>query len=448
MTIAYFIIALGALIFIHEVGHFITAKRAGVCVEVFSLGFGPRLFGFRRGETDYRVSLLPLGGYVKMLGEEPGEEGSLDPRSYAAKGVWTRARVVLMGPMMNIILCLIVMPAVFMLGRAEPAFLRERPLIEGVKADSPAQRAGLAEGDLVVSLDGRPVSTWDDVMSRILVSPGSTIDFGIERGGELVHANVAVEEMPDMKGGYVGIAPMLFVGGDPVVDDVRSGGPADEAGIRPGDRVLSYGGGPVDDWLDLTKRINESKGGKQRIAVDRGGETVESELSAEYSEEFGRWVIGISKDSASGVPMTVVRHGFVDSVVRGTKENIKLARMTFDVLWRLVTLKLSYKVLGGPIIIAKTSAAAAAAGFANFLYFIAFLSLQLGILNFLPIPVLDGGQLVFLGLEAAIRRPLNSTVRAVAHHVGFLMLIGLMLLVTINDIDNVWGIRRMIEKIF
>ncbi len=448
MTIIYFIIALGVLIFIHEVGHFITAKRAGVFVETFSLGFGPKLFGFKWGETEYRISALPLGGYVKMLGEEPDEEGSLDPRSFSAKSAWKRAKIVLMGPLMNLFLCLAVMPVVFMIGRSEPAFLSEQPVVKGIKADSPAQRAGLAEGDLILSLDVKSMKSWDDVLGRVLISPGSTIDFGVRRADREFHAAVTVEELPEMKGGYVGIAPLPNLGGDPYIDGVRSGGPADKAGIKSKDLVISYDGRPVEDWLDLTRMINESKGALAPMIVKRGGEEIKIDVAGEYNEDFGRWIIGISKDRMSGVPMTVVKYGFLDSIVKGTKENVKLARMTLDVLWRLVTLKLSYKVLGGPIIIAKSSAAAAAAGIANFLYFVAFLSLQLGILNFLPIPVLDGGQLVFLGYEAVLRRPLSVRIRSIAHHVGFVMLIGLMLLVTINDIESVWGIRKILGKIF
>ncbi len=448
MTILYFIVALGLLIFVHELGHFIFAKRAGIYVEAFSLGFGPRLFGIKWGETDYRVSLLPLGGYVKMRGEEAGDESASDPRSFAAKSVWARAKVIIFGPLMNLFLCLALMPIVFMIGRSEPVFLKEAPVVDGVRAESPAAIAGLLPGDRIISLDGDEVSTWEQVINRILLSPGSAISVGLERGGKMVEKDVTVGELPEIKGGYVGVEPMLFVGNEAVIDGVKPNGPADEAGLKAGDEVLSYGGQKVSDWIDLSIQVDRGGGKESSIAVKRGGEGVELKVTPEYSEDHGRWLIGITKDRRSGVPMTVVRYGFVDSIVMGTKENIKLAGLTFEVLKRLITLELSYKVLGGPIIIAKVSAAAAASGLSDFLYFLAFLSLQLAILNFLPIPVLDGGQLVFLGIEAARRKPVSVRVRGIADQIGFVMLISLMVLVTFNDIENVWGIKSLIKKFF
>jgi regulator of sigma E protease len=449
MTILYFIIALGLLIFVHELGHFIMAKRAGVCVEVFSLGFGPRIIGFKLGETDYRVSLFPLGGYVKMRGEEPGEEKEeRDPRSFAGKGVFARAKIVFCGPLMNFILAFLLMPIVFMIGKPEPAFLQEPPVVTDVRAESPAETAGLIKGDVIVSVDGKAVKTWDGVLNTILLSPNEKLEFGIERDGQPMEIDVAVGELPEVRGGYVGIEPMLFEGAEPYVGEVNAGGAAAEAGVVRGDLIVSFGGQKVYDWLDLTRLVNDSGGKETEVTVDRGGELISMTVTAKYDDKFGRYIIGITKDRMSGVTMKVRQYGFVDAVVRGTKENIKLLRLTFDVLKKLFTGKLSFKVIGGPVIIAKASAAAAATGLSNFIYFLAFLSMQLSILNLFPIPVLDGGQLVFLGFEAVLRRPLSARVRTVAHQVGFVLLISLMLLITINDIDNVWGVRELLKKLF
>jgi regulator of sigma E protease len=448
MTILFFLIALGVLIFIHEFGHFLLAKRADIYVETFSLGFGPKLAGITRGETEYRLSLLPLGGYVKMRGEEPGEEGGDDPRSFANKGVWARTKVILFGPLMNLVLALVLMPVVFLIGRSEPVYLSAPPEISGVRAESPAEAAGLKAGDLIRTIDGKPTATWEEVLNKVIVAPGSHLTLGIERSGVELDEDVVVGELPEIKGGYLGVEPMLFLGNEARVDGVRPGGPAAEAGLKEGDVVLAFGGEPVGDWLDLTRIVNATEGKPAQMEVQRGEERLTVPITAARDEETGRWVIGITKDRQRGVPMTVVRYGLLGAIVKGTEENLKLTSLTFDVLGRLVTLKLSYKVLGGPILIAKSSAAAAASGFTSFLYFLAFLSLQLAILNLLPIPVLDGGQLVFLACEAVRRRPLSIRVRNVAQQVGFALLISLMLVVTFNDIDQIWGLRSLLHKLF
>ena len=448
MTIIYFIVALGLLIFVHELGHFIFAKRAGIYVEAFSLGFGPRLFGLRVGETDYRVSLLPLGGYVKMRGEEAGDSAASDPRSFAAKSVWARAKVIIFGPLMNLFLCLLIMPVVFMIGRSEPVFLKEAPVLTGVRAESPAALVGLMPGDRILTIDGHQVKSWEDVLNKVLLGPGSTIRVGLERGGSPLEKDLKVGELPEIKGGYVGVEPMLFLGNEATIDGLKAGGPADVGGIKAGDKVLSFAGQRVTDWIDLSMQVDKNGGKEAPIVVEREGERISLEVTPEFNKDHNRWLIGITKDRRSGVPMTVVRYGLVDAVVQGTKENIKLAKLTFEVLRRLVTMELSYKVLGGPIIIAKVSAAAAASGLSDFLYFLAFLSLQLAILNFLPIPVLDGGHLVFLGIEAVRRKPVSVRVRGIADQVGFVMLISLMVLVTFNDIENVWGIKALLKKFF
>jgi regulator of sigma E protease len=448
MTILFFLIALGLLIFIHELGHFIIAKRAGIYVEAFSLGFGPKLLGVRVGETEYRISALPLGGYVKMRGEEPDEEGAADPRSFAMKSVWARTKVIIFGPLMNLFLCVALMPIVFLIGRSEPVYLAQPPVVVGVKAESPAAAAGIAPGDRIVTVDGNAAATWEDLINRVIIAPKATMELGIERDGRRIDESITVGELPEIRGGYLGIEPMLFYGNEARVDGLRPRGPAQAAGLQVGDEVIAFGGKPVGDWLDLTRLVNESKGLPTEIEVEREGARLTLTVAAEHDARSERWVIGITKDRQRGVPMTVVRYGFRDAVVKGVQEVGKLTRMTFDVLGKLVTLKLSYKVLGGPILIAKSSAAAAASGLSSFLYFIAFLSLQLAILNLLPIPVLDGGQVVFLAIEAIRRKPLAVRVRAIANQVGFAMLIALMLLVTINDIDSVWGIRSLLQKIF
>lgn len=448
MTIIYFIIVLGVLIFFHELGHFIAAKRSGIHVETFSLGFGPRIVGFRRGPTDYRISLLPLGGYVKMRGEDPSEENANASDSFATKTVLTRMKVIVAGSFMNLVLCLLIMPVVFMIGRNEPVFLREEPVVVGVRADSPAAKADIRRGDRISSIDGRKVKTWEGALNKLLMEQGPQFKITLVRDGASIEKVIKTETMPEMRGPYVGIEPMLFYGNEAKIASVSPEGAAAKAGISPGDKVVSFGGEAVKDWIDLSMRIGVAGAKEMPIVIDRNGEKILLKVTPEYNESFSRYVIGIMQDPKEGLPMVMRRFGFFEAISIGMKENVKLARLTFDVLERLVTFKLSYKVLGGPIIIAKVSAAAAASGLSDFLYFMAFLSMQLFVLNLLPIPVLDGGHMLYLIIEGIRRKPVSQRVRQVADQVGFVLLITLMLLVTYNDMDRVWGIGKLIKKIF
>lgn len=448
MTFIYFLITLGVLIFVHELGHFIMAKRAGIRVDVFSLGFGPRLFGIKLGGTDYRISLLPFGGYVKQLGEDPNEEGADGPDSFMAKSPWERTKVIVAGPAMNAILAILLMPAVFMIGRVEPTYLHEAPVVMGVKPDTPAAVVGIEKGDRILEIDGRRVATWDQVMNEVLISANQDVAMKLLRDGAEVEKNVKVGELPEVKGGYLGVEPLFFFGAESKIDSVMPGSPAEEAGIRVGDFVKSFAGRPIADFYDLSAAVNENGDREATISVERDGRLISLKVKPRYSAEAGRSVIGITTNRRGQGPTELYRYGFIDSIAMGFRENIKLAKLTLDVLYRLVTLKLSYQIIGGPIIIAKVSAAAAASGIANFFYFMAFLSLQLAIFNLLPIPVLDGGQLFFIAIEAIRRRPVSIRITSIASQVGFVVLVSIMALVTLKDIENVWGITVWIKKIF
>ncbi|MBT3181821.1 MAG: RIP metalloprotease RseP [Deltaproteobacteria bacterium] len=447
MTFIYFVITLGILIFIHELGHFIMAKRAGIRVDAFSLGFGPRLIGFKKGDTDYRISLFPIGGYVRMLGEDPTDEGADDPQAFAQKSVWARAKVVAFGPIMNMVLCLVLMPIVFMIGRTEPVYLHEPPVLIGIKAESPAEVAGLMKGDKILSIDGAEMKLWSDTINRILLSPGQNVSLKVMRDGEVIEKEVVVGELPEIKGGYLGVEPVFFLGYKAEVSSLVPGGPAEKAGLKPGDLITSYDGRAVADFYDFSASVNASGGEETSISVSRDDGTRENfKIQPTYSAESGRWVVGIYTNGRNIGPQKVYRYGFVDSIILGVKEDIKLAKLTFEVLYRLITLKLSYKVLGGPIVIAKVSAQAAASGLGHFLYFMAFLSLQLSILNILPIPVLDGGHLMFLGIEAIQRKPLSAKFRSIANQTGFIILMSFMVLITLKDIDSIWGVSAWIKN--
>ncbi len=448
MTILYFIIALGVLIFIHELGHFVMAKRAGVGVQVFSLGFGPRLIGFRYKETLYQLSALPLGGYVKLTGESQEAEDADDPRSFVKKGVGKRFSIVLAGPSMNLLLTLVMMPVVFMLGRPTPVYLEQPPVIQTVLPATPAAQAGLQVGDRVMAIEGKSTPDWNTALQTILISPGAATTWQLERAGKELTLPVTIGQQDKTQIGFVGIEPSYLAAENPTIDAVQKNGAAAQAGLQAGDRVVAIGNQSILTWSQMTELIQQAEGKPVKIKVRRGERELSVTLVPKLDRSMNRYLIGIQKDPRARFGEVVYKkYSIGKAIVEGSRESLRLAGLTFQVLGRLVTLQLSYKSLGGPVRIAQAAGSAAQAGWADFLYFMAFLSLQLGILNLLPIPVLDGGHAFFMLFEVIRRRPLSEKVQGIATQAGLFLLLFLMVAVTINDIDMVWGFRELLDKI-
>lgn len=457
MTILYFLIALGILVLAHEWGHFIIARRSGIRVEQFSIGFGPKIAGFKKGETEYRISLLPLGGYVKLFGEDPVAEAGGDaekaraiaqsPDAFSSRPLRYRLATVFAGPVMNIVLCLLFLPAVFMIGRQIPAILEKEAVVLGVMPDSPASAAGFRKDDRIMRIGDEGMKTWSDVMNWIIVHPEAQTKVLVERRGERLELPVTLQGGPSSKhgAGYLGIEPNFFWGNDPVVGFVTANAPAHAAGLKEGDRIVSIDDKPVSTWTEMTDLVRGSFGKPLKIVYERGGEMKPAELIPVYNSQVQGYVIGITKYVDPG-SFILKRYPFARAFREGMKEAWKLFKMTSDVLGRLFTFRLSYKSLGGPIQIAQASGMAAQSGLGEFIYFLAFLSLQLGVLNLLPIPVLDGGHVFFMVVEGIRRKPVSLKVRHTATMIGFAFLMTLMLLITFNDIDRIWGVSEMWGK--
>jgi regulator of sigma E protease len=429
-TIISFVIVLGILIFIHEVGHFAMAKFSGVGVEKFSLGFGPKIFGVKYGETEYLVSLLPLGGYVKMVGEHSGEEISEADRSrsFNNKSVSTRAMIVAAGPIMNLVLALLIFPLIYMIGVHVPAFLKEQATVGHVVKDTPAAMAGILKNDTVISVDGEKVEDWEWLLSTITLNPGTPLEFVVQRDDSLVTATVTTDTDRNTGGGYAGLLPPMR----PVIGEVSKGYPAAQAGLLPGDVILAINGTGITHWAELEGFVHKD-GSEKTFLIGRGDGTLEVEITPRLNEEMNVFLIGITRQDE----LDFKRFGLVESVEKGVSSAVEMTGRLFYVIKGLVVGQYSLKTLGGPIMIAQVAGRAAEAGIVDLLSLMAFLSLQLGIINLFPIPVLDGGHLVFFGIEAVKGKPLSERFMGITQQVGIALLIALMVLVTYNDIVRI-----------
>jgi regulator of sigma E protease len=436
ITIIAFIIVLGILIFIHELGHFMVAKWVGVRVEKFSLGFGPKILGFKRKGTEYLIALLPLGGYVKLAGESPEEELKNDPSEFASRSVGDRAGIVIAGPIMNLALSLLLFPLVFMIGTEVPSHLKQTPVLGYVEVDSPAMEAGLQAGDTIVRIDGAAISTWGELDNIIMTSPGNSMTVSFLRDGAFMQKTLTPRTNEAYGIGYAGLVYQI----EPAIGGLTPGYPAEAAGMKLGDRIVAIQGEPVQHWNQIPQLIKQYKDEEIAFTVQRGEQKRTFLLKPKLDEINGktRPFIGIS-------PLTetvIEQYGFFESVKKGSLKFGEMTVMTFYVLKQLVTWKLSVKTLGGPIMIAQITGQAAKSGISNLLLFMAFLSLNLGILNLLPIPVLDGGHILFLLIEFLRGKPLGVKKMEIAQQVGLVLLILLMIVVTYNDIQRVlpWNI--------
>ena len=426
LTIISFVAVLGFLIFIHELGHFLVAKKMDVKVEKFSIGFGPRIFAFTRGETEYMVSAFPLGGYVKMMGEEPGEELKNDPREFGSKSVGQRMAIIIAGPIMNLLFAFMLLPIVYLLGVNMPTYLGKEAKVGWVMKDSPSQDAGLRPGDFIRTIDGSDVDNWEEALTILTSNPDRRLTLGILRDSSYLNIDLVPKSSDGNGGGYTGIVhPMQAK-----IGDVRAGLPAAKAGLLKGDVVTSINGAPVSHWIEMSNLIQESGKKEVEVGIMRDGRRFTLTLSPVFDEASKRSVIGI----AYAEDMQMIKFGLAGAVREGMKRALDLTVLTFGILKKLFTFDLSIKSLGGPIMIAQATGAAAESGISALIGLMAFISLQLGVLNLLPIPVLDGGHVFFLLAEMGLRRPISIKTREIAQQIGFAILISLMLIVSYNDV--------------
>ena len=422
-TMIAFLIVFGILVFIHEFGHFFMAKLVGIRVEVFSFGYGKRLVGFKKGDTDYRISLLPLGGYVKLLGEgmfDPGRE--LAPDDMMSKSRGARLLVMAMGSIMNILLAVVLVAVINGIGVPAPEYQDQEPVIGYIDPGSPAAKAALRLDDKLLSINGRRVATWNDVEIAVGTKPDKVISLEILRDGQVLPVDLRTESVSRYEMGYAGFRAKILT----QIRLVTAGSPAEKAGLRSGDVIAAVDGKPVY-FYSFIPVIEANAGREIFLAVERGEESLEIPITPKQEGSVGK--IGILQEAKS----VVRKYGFFGAVRESVRANTKNVFLVFRFLKDLFTGQASTRQLGGPLEIANFSYAALRMGWLAMMSWIAIISLQLGILNLFPVPVFDGGQIFVLLLESVFRKDFSPKVRTVWLQIGFVIFVALIVFIVMND---------------
>jgi regulator of sigma E protease len=512
-----FIFVIGVLVFVHELGHFLVAKWSGVRVEKFSLGFGKKILGFRRGETEYLICALPLGGYVKMYGEggegnfiidqvapgslaekagfksgdkitgiegidslsfpkwrqleytlEKNPEGEYEfviereekrlrlksaakdtdgarifsereyARSFSNQSSWNRFRIVVAGPFMNLALPFLLLPIVFILGITVPAYIENPPVIGYVEPNSAASAAGFLKGDKIIEVNGEHLKTWRDANIAFQSNPASILKVKIERKGDVKTIEFNASSSPE------GVTAMGI--GEPIeakIGSVIDGTPAEKAKLKKGDKILSINGREISDWYQMASIIKEKPNQEITLLVKRDGNQFEVKITPELLQGSKQGAIGITPYR----DQIIKKYGFFKSIFEGIKEAGRLVAeitvLLLSFLYKLIIGKISLatagKSIAGPIFIAKVSGSAAQSGLPSLLQFMAFISINLGLINLFPIPMLDGGHVLYLAIEFIRRRPLSQRTMEISQRIGLTFLIFIMFLAVYNDISRLRG---------
>ncbi len=445
--IIYFVITIGILVFIHEFGHFAAAKLSGMRADVFAIGFGRRLFGWNRksgfsfgelpkdfdgeGHTDYRLNLLPLGGYVKIAGmvDESMDTSFADkepqPYEFRAKPVWAKIFVITAGVLMNLLLAWIIFwGANFFQGKP----ITPTTTIAFVENGSAAALSGFESDDKILSINGKQVTNWEDLRAQIFINTlGENLNVKLERNGKTENLLIDRKLIPEDESKSLYLIPK---GVRPGIGDVLKDSPAEKSGLKPGDVMLSLNGIPLYSAKQATELISENTGKEIQLVIKRKDEELNiSVIPGEDSK------IGVTIGPVFRGETKMQTYGFFASFYYGWKDIEKMTALTFQLVGKVFSGNVEVgKAFGGPIKIAQIAAKSADSGISSFLYFLALLSLSLAILNIMPFPVLDGGHLVMIIIEAIIRREIPIKIKMAIQNTGFVLLLLLMAFIIYNDI--------------
>jgi regulator of sigma E protease len=420
-------IVLGIIIVIHELGHFLVAKLFKIKVETFSVGFGPRLFGFRYGDTDYRISGFPLGGYVKMAGENPGDSVTGSPEEFISKPKWQRFLVAAAGPAMNILLALGLLTILFMRGTEVAEFAEGEAVVGIVEANSAAEAAGVKTGDRIVSIDGKREPNWEEVEARVMTNAGQTIPLVLNRKGQVIETSLTPLKQGKNEAGYAGMTPEVRVTN--VIANVIADMPAGKAGLERNDEIIAVNGIDLKSTgKKVSEIIQELSETTFPLTILRNGKKIEKMVTPELKE--GRRMIGVNFT----IPTIMVKEGFKGALMRSVDKNFEYGTLIFQVLGKLVRREVSMKSVDGPIMIMKQTTEFYHLGFGPLLQLMAMISLNLGLMNLLPIPILDGGVMLLLAVEGIMRQDLSVAFKERVVQVSFVFLLTLMVFVLYNDV--------------
>jgi regulator of sigma E protease len=442
----WFLVVLGVLVAFHELGHFLAARWVGVKVLKFSLGFGPKIFGRKMGETEYLLSAIPLGGYVKLFGEDETEATTQEDRarSFAHKGLWGKVLIVAAGPGFNFILAYFIFAGWLATGAPlpVPTFQDLTPDIEAMVPGSPADTAGIHIGDRVSQVNGQDISTKTELFDAVAKSKGQALTLEIKRGEQVKTLTVTPATAPGPQvsaqepGYYLGVeeAP-------PLVTSVTPNSPAEKAGLQAGDHMVKIEDQTIHTWSQMTGIVKESPNRQLHVEVLREGRRISLTVtpSAEKATVNGQSVeVGKIGIAGPGGRSIIRSNTPLLALYDGLRATWGLTELTVVGLYKMIVGDISSKNIGGPLTIANISGEAASQGASNVIYLIAILSINLGVLNLLPIPILDGGHLLFFLIEGILRKPLGERQRELAQQAGLVLLVGVMVFAFWNDLERIF----------
>ena len=422
---------LGFMILIHEFGHYAVAKLLGVRVEQFAIGFGKRLIGFRKGETDYRINAIPLGGYVKMSGENPMDQRTDDPREFMNHSRWHRFLIAIAGPAMNILLAIFLLTTVYMVHYEYPVYLDKPAVLDGVRPGSPAAQAGLQSGDRIVKVDNIENPTWEQLQPREWLSPNQPLTVLVQRGTQVFEKTIVPKAVTTSEVGSAGWFPEDSV----VVGRVEPDLPAAKAGIKENDRIVALNGQPVRSLESVIDSLQRTKEQPIDLTVLRSGETLHLRLSPVLTKtedpKENRYRLGFSNKGE----IKVTTLPFAKALNLSLERNRQYSIMILELAKKLVQRKISLRAVSGPIGIAQEAGyAAQQKGWTPLMELTAGISLNLGIFNLLPIPILDGGVILFLAIEGLMRRDISMSIKERVYQAAFVFLVLFAVMVIYNDL--------------